>query len=75
MTDLNLIIIGTKKQLQQRPPPPPSREPVWFYELGIMGDSEYWDVYWENVDLFYREFYGSDNNFFSSYPDFEEDFD
>ena len=74
MTDLNLIIIGTKKQLQQRPPPPSPREPVWFYE-DEEEDFDYWEDYWDDVELFYREFYGPDNNFFSSYPDFEEDFD
>jgi hypothetical protein len=72
MTDLNLIIIGTKKQLQQRPPPPPPPEPVWFYE-DYEDEFDYWD--WEDIDLFYREFYGEESNFFSSYPDFEEDFD
>lgn len=73
MTDLNLIIIGTKKQLQQRPIPPSPREAVWIYENEE--DFDYWDDYWNDIDLFYREFYGPDNNFFLNYPDFEEDFD
>jgi len=70
MTDLNLIIIGTKKQLQQRPPPPPPREPVWFDD--IQDDFDYWENYWENVDLYYREFYGEQSRFFSSSLDFDD---
>ena len=63
----NLIIIGTKKTFHKRPVPQP--------KISTLIEPEE-DYYYDDVERFYREFYG-DLNFmnYEPYPDFEEDFD
>lgn len=62
MSDLNLIIIGTKKQLHKRQPRP---RPIVYNDIDDL------DFDYNDIERFYEEFYGPDNFRIFSWPDMD----